>query len=248
MSSKTVTMALVAAGESIWCEEEKLAGWVDLPLSDNGLTQAREAAGMLGAKGVKFSAAFTSMMKRGIHTLNIILDELDINWIKYKKHWRLNPQHLGALQTETKSLIIEKYGQDQYDKWISSYDSRPPAVEISDEKHPSMEIKYSGIPSAALPCSESLKDCEERLQSYWADKIAPVLLSGKNALVVSHRSTIRAFRKIFGEADELSIGEATVPVGIPKIYEFNQELEIVESYYLADDEEVRTRMRSLTKY
>ena len=243
-----MTMALVPAGESIWAEDEKLAGWVDLPLSDHGLTQAREAAGMLGAKSLKFSAAFTSMMKRGIHTLNIILDELDINWIKYKKHWRLNPQHLGTLQTETKSSVIQKYGQEQFDQWLGSYDSRPPAVEISDEKHPTMEIKYSGIPSAALPCSESLKDCEERLQSYWADKIAPVLLSGKNALVVSHRSTIKAFKKILGEVDEQSVYDAMIPAGIPKIYEFNQGLEIVESYYLADDEEVKSRLGGSLKY
>lgn len=242
-SSKVVTLALVGAGESIWAEEERMAGWVDLPLSEAGLTQAREAAGMLGAKSLRFSAAFTSMMKRGIHTLNIILDELDINWIKYKKTWRLNPQHYGALQHLTIPEIIEKYGETDYSLWMNSVDVRPPPLDINDERHPSNESKYEGIPLAALPCTESLLDTEKRLQSYWADKIAPVLLSGKNVLVVSHRNTIRAFRKILGDVEETGLSALRVPQGIPRIYEFNEKLEILEKYYLADGEEVRSRIR-----
>lgn len=235
-------MALVPAGESIWAEEDRVAGWVDLPLSDRGLMQARESAGMLGAKGLKFSSAFTSMMKRGIHTLNIILDELDINWIKYKKHWRLNPQHFGSIQKLTKGEIVEKFGQENCDKWMKGYAQRPPLVDLSDDNHPTNENKYEAIPAAALPCGESLEDCEARLEAYWADKIAPVLLSGKNALVVSHRNTIRAFRKILGEVDEVSVESVGVPAGIPRIYEFDNNLKIEEAYYLADDEEVKSRL------
>ncbi|OMJ85101.1 hypothetical protein SteCoe_13624 [Stentor coeruleus] len=240
-SSKTTTLALVGAGEDIWTEEERTAGWIDLPLSELGLTQAREAAAMLGTKSIKFSAAFTSMMKRGIHTLNIILDELDINWIKYKKHWRLNPQHYGALQNLTRTEIIEKYGEQNYINWMHSYNIKPPALEENDEGHPSMEIKYQGIPTKALPGAESLEDTEKRVSSYWADKIAPAILSGKSALVVSHRNVIRALRKILGEVDENSVTELVVPSGIPKIYEFNNKLQIVDTYYLADDGEVRNR-------
>jgi 2,3-bisphosphoglycerate-dependent phosphoglycerate mutase len=184
-------------------------------------------------------------MKRGIHTLNIILDELDINWIKYKKHWRLNPQHFGSLQKMAKSEIIAKHGEEQYWKWAHCYHETPPLVDMADDNHPTNETKYVGIPAAALPCGESLKDCETRLESYWADKIAPVLLSGKNALVVSHRNTIRAFRKILGELDEKSVENAGVPPGIPRIYEFSQNLQIVHAYYLADDEEVKARLAGL---
>ncbi|OMJ87274.1 hypothetical protein SteCoe_11042 [Stentor coeruleus] len=240
-SSKTATLAIVGAGESIWTEDERTAGWVDLPLSESGLTQAREAAAMLGTKSIRFSAAFTSMMKRGIHTLNIILDELDINWIKYKKHWRLNPQHFGALQKLTKQEIRDKYGKKNYKNYMHSYSIKPPALEENDEGHPSMEVKYTGIPAMALPGCESLEDTEKRLQSYWTDKIAPALLSGKNVLVVSHRNTIRALRKILGDVDETSITSLIIPPGIPRVYEFNDKLQIIDAYYLADDEEVRNR-------
>ena len=234
-------MALVGAGESIWSEEERVAGWVDLPLSEEGLTQAREAAGMLGAKTIRFSAAFTSMMKRGIHTLNIILDELDINWIKYKKNWRLNPQNFGAIQQLREADIINTYGEERYNGWMNGVEDRPPPLEVTDERHPCNESKYSGVPAAALPCSESLSDTQKRLESYWTDKIAPALLSGKNVLVVSHRNTIRAFRNILGDVDEGGITNLRTPAGIPRIYEFNDKLQINEAYYLADGEEVRSR-------
>ena len=240
-ASKIVTMALVGAGESIWSDDEKVAGWVDLPLSEEGLTQAREAAGMLGAKTIRFSAAFTSMMKRGMHTLNIILDELDINWIKYKKHWRLNPQHLGGLQQLKSTEIVSSYGEAQYNAWMNGVADRPPALELTDERHPSNESKYAGIPAAALPCSESLFDTQRRLESYWTDSIAPSLLSGKNVLVVSHRNTIRAFRNILGDVGEGGIENLRVPPGIPRIYEFNDKLQIIDAYYLADNEEVKNR-------
>lgn len=234
-------MALVGAGETIWAEEDRVAGWIDLPLSEEGLTQAREAAIMLGTKNLRFSAAFTSMMKRGIHTLNIILDELDINWIKYKKHWRLNPQNYGILQQCTKPEIIEKYGEENFNLWMNSYYGKAPDIDINDDRHPSNEIKYLNIPPAALPCSESLEDTEKRVRSYWTDKIAPALLSGKNSLVVSHRNTIRAIRNILGDVDEKGIGSLVIPAGIPKIYEFDDKLQIIESYYLADEEEVKNR-------
>ena len=241
-SSKTVYLALVGAGESIWATEDRITGWIDLPLSEIGLYQAREAAAMLGTKNIRFSAAFTSMMKRGIHTLNIILDELDINYIKYKKHWRLNPQHYGALEQQTKEEIISQHGEDSYNDWIFSYEGRPPEVDFKDERHPSNQAKYSNVPAAILPCSESLKETENRVKIYWADKIAPALLSGKNVLVVTHRNTIKAFRSFLGDVDENGIKSLSVPSGIPRVYEFSDKLKIAECYYLADDEEVRNRM------
>ena len=241
-TSKTVILALVAAGESIWTEEDRITGWVDLPLSESGLNQAREAAAILGTNVARFSAAFTSMMKRAIHTLNIILDELDINWIRYKKHWRLNPQNFGALQGLTKAEVIEKYGEEKYNLWMQSYETRPPQIDPNDEKHPSMEIKYVGVPFAALPCCESLQDCEKRVASYWTDKIGPALLAGNNTLVVSHRNTIRTLRKIIGNVEDISVTDLKVAQGIPQIYEFNDKLQVVDSYYLSDQEEVKHRI------
>ena len=141
----------------------------------------------------------------------------------------------------TKGQIIELYGEEKFDKYMNSFDERPPILEFSDDRHPCNETKYMKIPALALPGAESLEDTQKRVEVYWADKIAPALLSGKNSLVVSHRNTIKALRNIIGDVDDKGLSALVIPAGIPRIYEFNDKLQIVDKYYLADDEEVRNR-------
>lgn len=235
--SKYATLILLSAGASGWDEEKKIAGWSDIRLSEQGINQCKEAAYML--RGLKIDVAFTSYLKRGIHSTCIILDEMDINCVKIKKHWRLNPRHYGALQGLYRS---EAKKTTNYEAVRVGLSERPPKLSSTDEAHPSYDLKYSLVPSNMLPSGESLIDTQDRIVPYWFDRIAPCLLKGKNVLVVSHRDTIKALR-YFLKDDENDINSLEIASGIPRIYEFNEKLDIIQKKNLGDPEDIESRIR-----
>ena len=233
--SKHASLILICAGESMWDEEKKIAGWIDVPLSELGINQCKEAAYLL--RGMKIDVAFTSVLKRGIHSASIILDEMDLNCVKLKKHWRLNPRHYGSLQGTLRS---EATRLENYHSLRRGLTGKFPAISVSDETHPSHDFKYSLVPEKFLPCSESLEDTQNRVISYWFDKIAPALLKGKTVLVITHKNTIRALRHYWKDF-EGEIENLVVPSGVPRIYDFTEKLEIIEKRDIGDQGEIEER-------
>ena len=235
--SKHASLVLICAGESIWDEEKKIAGWTDVPLSEFGINQCKEAAYLL--RGMKIDIAFTSMLKRGIHSASIILDEMDLNCTKFKKHWRLNPRHYGTSQGLLKSEAKKLENYEELDKGLIG---KFGFISMSDETHPSHDFKYSLVPANYLPGSESLEDTLNRVTPYWYDKIAPSLLKGKNVMVISHRDTIRALRYLWKDFEN-DICTLNIACGVPRVYEFNEKLEIIGKKELGDPEEIQDRLR-----
>lgn len=228
MSSKVTHLILVRSGNTSYYEEQKYAGWADVPLSEDGINQAREAASLISSAGLTIDIGFTSVLKRGIHTMNIIIDELDVNSLKVHKHWRLNTRHYGKLEGMSKSSA------EQYGEIHTNEDARPPPLDLMDDKHPSHEKKYEFVPLEALPCSESQRDTEVRVIPYWQDKIAPALLKGKNVLVVSHGNAIQALRKHLGDLGGANSNDSDISAAIPRVIEFSQRLEITTQYNLSN--------------
>jgi 2,3-bisphosphoglycerate-dependent phosphoglycerate mutase len=234
--SKHSTLILVSSGESIWDEEKKITGWTDVPLSELGVNQCKEAAYLIGSR--KIDVAFTSFLKRGIHTTCIILDEIDQNCVKIKKHWRLNPRHFGAVQGLLRS---EAEKAENYEEIRRGLNLKFAKMSDADEANPSYDLRYSLVPTKALPSSESLLDTQARVVPYWFDKIAPCLLKGKTVLVVSHNNTIRALRHFWGDYED-DISKLEVAACVPRVYEFNEKLEILTKTDLGNAEDIARRI------
>ena len=234
--SKHSTLILVSSGESIWDEEKKITGWTDVPLSETGVNQCKEAAYLIGNR--KIDVAFTSFLKRGIHTTCIILDEIDQNCTKIKKHWRLNPRHFGTVQGQLRS---EAEKLEDYEEMRKGLSKRFPKMSEGDEAHPSHDLRYALVHSKSLPSTESLLDTQNRLLPYWFDKIAPCLLKGKTVLVVSHNNTIRALRH-FWKDFEGEVSDLEVAACVPRVYEFNEKLEILNKMDLGNSDDIARRI------
>ncbi|OMJ96311.1 hypothetical protein SteCoe_41 [Stentor coeruleus] len=237
--SRHATMILLCAGECMWDDERKIAGWTDVPLSELGVNQCKEAAEYM--RRIKIDVAFTSVLKRGIHTTCIVLDELDLNCVKIKKHWRLNPRHYGIMQGVLRS---EAKKHENYQEVRRGLTQKFPSISTSDETHPSHDFRYSLVPCNSLPGSESLEDTKNRVIPYWYDKIAPCLLKGKNILVVTHKNTVRALRHFLNDY-EGEIENLEVASGVPRVYEFNEKLEIIDKKNLGDHDEISQRISRL---
>jgi 2,3-bisphosphoglycerate-dependent phosphoglycerate mutase len=237
--SNSSTLILICSGESIWDEEKKIAGWTDVPLSELGVNQCKEAAYLL--RGTKIDIAFTSVLKRAIHTTCILLDEIDQNSVKIKKHWRLNPRHYGTMQGVT--WEDAKKHEHFLNIWKGATEKFQ-CLSLDDETHPSHDLRYSLVPSKFLPCSESLFDMQGRVLPYFFDKIAPCLLKGKTVLVVTHENTVRALRLHFKDY-ETGIEDLEIARGVARIYTFNEKLDIVDRKNLGNTEDIEQRIRKL---
>src|SRR5437868_12776267 len=189
-------LVLVRHGQSIWNLENLFTGWVDVDLTDQGRTEAREAGRLLKAEGFEFDLAFTSVLKRAVRTLWIVLDEMDLMWLPVERSWRLSERHYGALQGLDKAQTVQKHGEAQVKIWRRSYDIPPPALALDDPRHPRFDARYAGIDVKLLPSTESLKDTLARVQPYWVSRIAPELRSGRNVMVVAHGNSLRALVKM----------------------------------------------------
>ena len=238
-------LVLLRHGESTWNKENRFTGWTDVDLSEKGLTEAKRAGQALKKEGFIFDVAYTSVLKRAIRTLWMTLDEMDLMWIPVNNSWRLNERHYGALQGLNKSEIAAKYGEDQVLIWRRSYDTPPPALEKNDPRSPANDPRYKGLDKKDIPLTECLKDTVARFLPYWHDTIAPTVKSGKRVIIAAHGNSLRALVKYLDNISEEKIVNLNIPTGIPLVYELDDDLKPLKSYYLGDPEAVKKAMEAV---
>ena len=233
-------LVLLRHGESIWNKENLFTGWTDVDLSEKGVEEAREAGRVLKEGGYTFDIAFTSVLKRAIRTLWLVLDEMDLMWIPVIRDWRLNERHYGSLQGLNKAQTAEKFGEQQVKVWRRSYGVRPPALDENDPRNPAKDRRYRDIPQEQLPLTECLKDTVQRFLPCWNDVISPAVRSGKRVVIAAHGNSLRALVKYLQGIPDDAITELNIPTGIPLVYELDETLRPLQHYYLGDPEKVRT--------
>lgn len=232
------TLVLLRHGESTWNQENRFTGWTDVELSDRGREEAREAGRLLKEGGYVFDVAFTSVLKRAIDTLEIVLDVLGLTGIPIVKSWRLNERHYGALQGLNKVETAATHGEAQIKIWRRSFDIPPPPLEPGDDRHPSRDPRYASLEPSELPGAESLKDTVARFLPFWHDTIAPAIRSGKRVLIVAHGNSLRALVMYLDQISESDILELNIPTGVPLVYELDDGLRALRHHYLGNPEKV----------
>jgi len=232
-------LVLLRHGESEWNRENRFTGWTDVDLSDKGRLEAGEAGRLMTAEHFEFDVAYTSLLKRAIHTLWIALDEMDLAWIPVHRSWRLNERHYGALQGLNKAETAAQHGEAQVKIWRRSYDIPPPPLDETDPRHPGRERRYAELDPVDLPRTESLKETVARVLPYWHDSIAPAIRSGKNVLMVAHGNSLRALVKYLDQIPDEQIVELNIPTGVPLVYLLSEDLKPLEKRYLGDAEAVK---------
>ncbi len=240
-------IVLVRHGESIWNKENKFTGWTDVDLSEKGIVEATKAGQILKEKGFTFDLAYTSVLKRAIRTLWIVLDEMDLMWMPVYRSWRLNERHYGALQGLNKAEMAEKFGEEQVHIWRRSYDTRPPALEKSDERYPGNDPRYRDLNEKEIPLTECLKDTVDRFLPYWHEEIVPTIKSGKRVIISAHGNSLRALVKYLDKIPDDEIPGLNIPTGLPLIYELDEDIKPIKHYYLGDPEEVEKAMQAVAE-
>ena len=221
-------LVLVRHGESDWNKLNLFTGWTDVDLSQTGHREAIQAGTILKNEGYEFDVCYTSYLKRAIHTLNHILDEMDLCWLPVNKSWKLNERHYGALQGLNKAETAEKYGEEQVKIWRRSFDVLPPALNINDKRSAQKQAMYRNIDSALLPAGESLKTTIERVIPYFNETVKKDMQAGKRALIVAHGNSLRALVKYFDKLSNEAIMNINIPTGIPLVYEFDDEFKVIK--------------------
>lgn len=242
MSGKLV---LCRHGQSDWNLKNLFTGWTDVDLTDKGRQEAIDAGRMLADLDFEFDLAFTSVLKRAIHTLWLIMDELDRAWIPVTRDWRLNERHYGALQGLNKGETAAKYGADQVHIWRRSYAIEPPALDIEDERHPSHDARYANIEN--LPATESLATTLERVAPFWIECVAAELRAGKNVLIAAHGNSLRAMVKMLDQISEEDITGFNIPTGIPILYQLDDDLQPLSREFLGDPEVAAAAARAVAE-
>ena len=232
-------VVLLRHGESTWNKENRFTGWTDVDLSDTGRDEAKRAGQLLAREGFAFDVAHTSVLKRAIRTLWIVLDEMDLMWLPVYRSWRLNERHYGALQGLNKAETAAKHGQEQTAIWRRSYDVPPPPLTPDDPRHPRHDRRYATLDQAVLPLTECLKDTVERFLPYWHETIAPAIRRGERVLIAAHGNSLRALVKYLDGISDETIVSLNIPTGIPLVYELDADLKPLRSSYLGDPEEAR---------
>jgi 2,3-bisphosphoglycerate-dependent phosphoglycerate mutase len=235
-------LVLIRHGESVWNKENRFTGWTDVDLSEKGRQEAKKAGEALKNEGFTFDAAYTSVLKRAIRTLWSVLDEMDLMWIPVYNSWRLNERHYGGLQGLNKSEMASKYGEDQVLIWRRSYDIRPPDLEKTDERYPGKDKRYADMDPKDVPVAECLKDTVARFLPYWHEEIAPAIKSGKKVIIAAHGNSLRALVKYLDNISDEAIVKLNIPTGLPLVYELDDNLKPIKSYYIGDPEEVKKAM------
>lgn len=240
-------LVLLRHGESEWNRLNLFTGWTDVPLSDKGREEAAEAGRLLATEGFDFDICHTSYLKRAIHTQNIALREMDRDWLPVVKSWQLNERHYGALQGLNKAETAEKYGEDQVLVWRRSFDVPPPALEETDKRNPRLQTQYRGVDPALLPLTESLAITIERVMPFFDSVIRPQMLEGRRVLITAHGNSLRALVKVFdGLSDEEIIG-VNIPTGVPLVYEFGKDFNVLDKRYLGDAAEIEAKAKSVAE-
>jgi len=238
-------LVLLRHGESVWNKENLFTGWTDVDLSEQGRREAADAGALLQQEGHTFDVAFTSVLKRAIRTLWIVLDTMDLMWIPVQRDWRLNERHYGALQGLNKAETAAKYGEPQVKIWRRSYDVRPPALDLSDPRYPGKDPRYQSLAKEQVPLTECLKDTVARTLPCWHEVIAPTVQSGRRVLIAAHGNSLRGLVKYLDGVSEKDILELNIPLGIPLVYELDDALKPLRHYYLGDQERVKQAMEAV---
>lgn len=234
--STNPNLVLVRHGQSQWNLENRFTGWIDVDLSERGQAEARSAGRQIHEAGIEFDAAWTSLLQRAIHTLWIILDEIEAPWLDVRRDWRLNERHYGALQGLNKAETAAEHGDEQVHIWRRSYDIPPPALDENHPEHPRRDRRYRHIPTTDLPAAESLKLTLERVMPCWQEEIVPALLDGQRLLIAAHGNSIRAIVKHLESISDEEITGLNVPTGMPLAYTLDSDLNVLERRYLAGEE------------
>jgi 2,3-bisphosphoglycerate-dependent phosphoglycerate mutase len=242
-----IKLVLLRHGESLWNLQNRFTGWTDVDLTPKGIEEAREAARLLQEGGYTFDVAHTSLLKRAIRTLWITLDGMDLMWIPVHRSWRLNERHYGALQGLNKAETAAQYGDQQVLIWRRSYCDPPPPLTPDDPRYPSHDRRYAGLAPVELPLAESLKDTVARFLPYWHETIVPELRAGRRVLIAAHGNSLRALVKHLDGISEEEIVGLNIPTGIPLVYELDDDLKPLRSYYLGDPEEARKAAEAVAK-
>ena len=245
MAEDTMTLVLIRHGESEWNKQNLFTGWADVDLSDAGRQEAREGAAALKEAGYDFDLCYTSYLKRAIHTLQIVLDGLDRAWLPVVKSWRLNERHYGALQGLNKSETAAKYGEDQVRIWRRSFDTRPPALEPGDERDAHGCAAYRGLDPADVPYAECLKDNIARTWPYFQEEILPQMKAGKRVLIAAHGNSLRSLVKQFDGLGEDEIVSLNIPTGVPLVYTFDKEMNVLSKGYLGDPAVIEAKINKV---
>jgi 2,3-bisphosphoglycerate-dependent phosphoglycerate mutase len=231
-------LVLIRHGESIWNKENRFTGWTDIGLSERGAEEALLAGRLLADKGYIFDVAYTSLLKRAVKTLWIVLEEMDLMWIPVHRSWRLNERHYGALQGLNKAETAERFGREQVMAWRRSYNIAPPPLSKDDERYPSKDPRYVSLKPEEIPLTESLKDVLTRFLPYWHGVLAPAIRDGNRVLIVAHGNSLRALVKFLDKISEEKIVALNIPTGIPLVYQLKEDLMPVRSFYIGDQNKV----------
>jgi 2,3-bisphosphoglycerate-dependent phosphoglycerate mutase len=238
-------LVLIRHGESDWNRENRFTGWTDVDLSEKGLAEAHEGGRILKAEGYVFDVAHTSVLKRAIRTLWIVLDEMDLMWIPVYRSWRLNERHYGALQGLNKAETADKFGEAQVKIWRRSYDVPPPPLEPSDPRYPGHDPRYKKLTAEELPLTECLKDTVARFLPYWHETVAPAVKRGERVLVAAHGNSLRALVKYLDNISDEEIVGLNIPTGVPLVYELDDDLKPIRHYYLGDQDKIQAAMEAV---
>ena len=239
-------LVLLRHGESEWNRENRFTGWTDVDLSARGIEEARAAGGLLKSEGLAFDIAFTSVLRRAIRTLWLVLDEMGLMWIPVEKDWRLNERHYGALQGLNKAETAARFGDRQVLEWRRSYDTRPPALDAADPRDPAGDAPYARLTRAQIPLTECLADTVARVLPCWNDSIAPAVGRGERVLIAAHGNSLRALVKHLDDIADDEIVELNIPTGVPLVYELDDRMRPFGRRYLGDAADVAKRVAAVS--
>ena len=240
-----IDLVLLRHGESTWNRENRFTGWTDVDLTARGVDEARRAGRELKRAGHAFDLAFTSVLKRAIRTLWIVLDEMDLMWIPVCRSWRLNERHYGALQGLDKAQTAARFGEEQVLAWRRSFSTRPPALEPGDERSPRGDPRYATLSGDEVPLTECLRDTVERFLPFWHERLVPELKAGRRVLIAAHGNSLRALVKHLDGMDDDEIVGLNIPTGVPLVYRLDDDLKVLSREYLGDPEEIRRAAASV---
>lgn len=239
------TLVLLRHGESEYNKQNRFTGWIDVPLSEKGIIEAKRAGAVMKEKGFDFDIVYTSVLKRAIKTMFLVLEEMDRMWLPVKKSWRLNEKHYGALQGLNKAETAAKYGEEQVLKWRRAYDVRPPLYSDDDIAEMRKEARYADISDLKYMKGESLQDTVERVIPLWENEIAPDVRAGKRVLIAAHGNSLRGLVKYLDKKTDEEILKVNIPTGIPLVYELDENLNSIKSYYLADEDTLKAAQEAV---
>ena len=240
-----IDLVLLRHGESTWNRENRFTGWTDVDLTAKGVEEARRAGRLLAEAGHSFDVAYTSLLKRAIRTLWLVLDEMDLMWITVHRSWRLNERHYGALQGLDKAQTAARFGDAQVLEWRRSYSTPPPELDPGDDRNPARDPRYGALAAGDLPLTECLRDTVERFLPFWHERLVPELQAGRRVLIAAHGNSLRALVKhLDGTSDEEIVG-LNIPTGVPLVVRLDDDLKPVSREYLGDPEEISRAMASV---